>query len=130
MAYITTEEMTAKRKALKAAFPAKAGWKLSIRKRNYSTVCVTVKEYPKSLSFPGHISVNPYGPFSPDAPIYKEKGFEFGEAEVEAINKLIAVAKGNDWYDNSDVMTDYFDTAFYISLSIGDWDAPAVPSTK
>lgn len=28
------------------------------------------------------------------------------------------------WYDNSDLYTDYFDTAFYLHIAIGDYDKP------
>ena len=31
-------------------------------------------------------------------------------------------AGGKTFYDNSDAMTDYFDTAFYTHLQIGSWD--------
>jgi hypothetical protein len=28
------------------------------------------------------------------------------------------------WYDKSDAMVDYFDTGYYLHLSIGTWDKP------
>jgi len=28
------------------------------------------------------------------------------------------------WYDNSDIMTDYFDTAYYYGINVGKWDKP------
>jgi hypothetical protein len=31
---------------------------------------------------------------------------------------------GRAWYDNSDAMIDYFDTAFYVSINVGKWDKP------
>ena len=30
------------------------------------------------------------------------------------------------WYDNSDSMTDYFVTAYYISMEVGSWNTPYV----
>jgi hypothetical protein len=32
--------------------------------------------------------------------------------------------KGDKWYDRSDAMTDYFDTAYYIDIQAGDWAVP------
>jgi len=37
---------------------------------------------------------------------------------------MIAAMKGTKWYDNSDAMTDYFDTAYYLSLKVGQWNKP------
>jgi len=34
--------------------------------------------------------------------------------------------KGDQWYDNSDAMTDYFDTAYYMDINVGQWDKPYV----
>ena len=130
MAYLTKEMVSSKRAALKAAFPLKAGWKFSVRNRNHSTLCVTVVEFPKDYDFPGHISVNPYGKMDPEAPVYREKGFSIGEKEVEALEKMKSIMRGDDWYDNSDIMTDYFDTAFYMNLEVGTWEKPAVASKK
>ena len=31
-----------------------------------------------------------------------------------------------DWYDNSDAMTDYFNTAYYMYINIGKWDKPYI----
>jgi hypothetical protein len=30
--------------------------------------------------------------------------------------------KSQNWFDKSDSMTDYFHTAYYLSLSIGKWN--------
>ena len=34
------------------------------------------------------------------------------------------VKKELKWYDNTDAMIDYFDTAFYIDFEIGKWNKP------
>jgi hypothetical protein len=31
---------------------------------------------------------------------------------------------GKDYYDRSDAMTDYFDTAYYTNINLGKWDKP------
>lgn len=40
------------------------------------------------------------------------------------LTELFAAAKGTEWYDRSDAMTDYFDTAYYIDVNVGTWDKP------
>ncbi len=32
--------------------------------------------------------------------------------------------KSADWYDESDAMTDYFNTAYYVDLNVGKWNKP------
>lgn len=34
------------------------------------------------------------------------------------------IKSGGEWFDESDIMTDYFHTAFYINVSVGTWDKP------
>jgi len=38
--------------------------------------------------------------------------------------ELVGAMKGNKWFDNSDIMTDYFDTAYYLDINVGKWDKP------
>lgn len=38
--------------------------------------------------------------------------------------ELVQAMYGNDWYNNSDVQTDYFDIDFYLNLEVGEWDKP------
>ena len=32
--------------------------------------------------------------------------------------------KSAEWYDESDAMTDYFNTAYYVDLNVGKWNKP------
>lgn len=61
----------------------------------------------------GSLSVNQY---------YVEDHYsgEVKEFLIKAVNAL----KSAGWYDNSDAMTDYFDTAYYFHINIGKWDNP------
>ena len=61
----------------------------------------------------GYVQVNPY---------WYNEHFT-GEAR-DIINKAIDALKSANYYDKSDAMIDYFDTAYYMHLSIGDWDKP------
>ena len=37
--------------------------------------------------------------------------------------------QGTIYYDRSDIQTDYFDVAYYISIHIGKWDKPYILHT-
>jgi len=32
--------------------------------------------------------------------------------------------RGKDFYDNTDIMTDYFDVSHYIDIDVGRWNKP------
>ena len=41
---------------------------------------------------------------------------------AEALDALMSAS----WYDRSDAQVDYFDTAYYINLKVGDWNKPYI----
>lgn len=45
---------------------------------------------------------------------------------TELFEKILRIIRGEDWYDDSDAMTDYFNTAYYIHWGIGKWKKPYV----
>ena len=47
-----------------------------------------------------------------------------GKAKEFLVELFGHIKKAGDWYDNSDAMTDYFDTAFYVDVNIGNWNKP------
>jgi hypothetical protein len=40
------------------------------------------------------------------------------------LSEIFPALKGANWYDNSDVQSDYFDTAYYVDVNVGTWDKP------
>lgn len=42
------------------------------------------------------------------------------------LNEAVTALKAADWYDRSDAMTDYFDTAYYYHIEVGKWNKPYV----
>ena len=117
MPYITSEEIAAKRTAIKKAFP---NWKFSITRRHYSTIFVAVMAAPIQLTEKedGYEQLNRF---------YLQNRFK-GEA-LEAMTKINNIAASgvrelvNDG-DYGSVPT------FYVDLNIGQWDKPFVYTAK
>lgn len=125
MAYITAKDVQAIRTELKAAFPK---WKFSVRKGSGSlSVDVTImqgtvdfSENFKEYNGRRHCQVNQY---------WIDSHWTDAEAKeaLKKINEIMHNAPGRAdpsraYFDHSDAMTDYFHTAFYTHLSIGQWD--------
>ncbi len=103
------------RKWLKETYP---GCRFSVRRDGYSSIFVTLmsadfEAFPKG-SGTVHCSINHYR-------IDSEKGITDRAREVMT-NVRDFVMSYN--YDDSDPMTDYFNTNFYLTLGIGKWSSP------
>lgn len=116
MAYISAAEVKEIRDNIKAAYPVKDGWKWSVRGHNHSSVKASLMAYPKGYKFPGHSDVNYY---------YIDRMENVGEKEKEVLTKVKEILFAKHW-DESDIMTDYFNCAFYVSMEIGRWNKDAV----
>lgn len=124
MAYINKNDVAQIRKELKEAFPK---FKFGVRKDNGLAVDVTIKSGPANFNSifthgRGYTQVNQYhlGNYGEHA--------EFLGKVMDIIKTAPARGegyhKGTGYYDRSDAMTDYFDTAYYIHLNIGSWNTP------
>ena len=60
----------------------------------------------------GHIQVNEY------------RIDQFKGQSLEVLKKIIPLMYVDGWYCNDDIMSDYFDRSYYISVNIGKWDRP------
>lgn len=125
MAYISAEDVKAIRNELKAKFPK---YKFAVRKSSGSLgVDVTLVKGPRNLSDiteNGHTQVNQYwlDRTGKHAIFFKH----ILEIMKEAPSRGEGYHKGRVWYDKSDAMTDYFDTAYYMHLEVGTWSTPYV----
>jgi len=132
MAYISTEEVAAIRKELKAQLPQ---YKFSVTKHHHSSVTVAFMKGPAFAEFQsrdrytgefkddvieGHEQLNHHWAMD----FYGEENGALIKKVEEIIKSAPAKAGGREWYDKSDAMTDYFDTAFYMSIHVGKWDKP------
>lgn len=102
----------------------KYGVKGTLSVRNHSTIVLNIKV--GTIDFYGDygdredarkfgIQVNPY---------WFHEHFE-GRAK-EFLTEAFDALKSAGYYNNSDAMIDYFDTAYYYNINIGKWDKPYV----
>lgn len=115
MAYISKEQVSAKRKALKAALPQ---FKFSVRNRNHSQICVTILEGPIEMTQDprGHEQVNHF---------WINSHYEDKPEVKHVLNTISDICKA----DQREVVYDgdYGSIPnFYVSISIGDWERPYV----
>lgn len=60
-----------------------------------------------------HLGINPYW--------YTD---HYTGTTKDFLDELIPAMKSADWYDRSDISTDYFDTAYYYDVNVGSWQKP------
>jgi hypothetical protein len=133
MAYMNQERKATIAKAVNPIL-AKYGMKGSLSVRNHSTIVLTLAS--GSIDFIGdlnderfllqrtseeidelrkdyNLNVNPYW--------YQE---HYTGTALSFLSEVIPALKSAAWYDRSDAMTDYFDTAYYFDIHVGKWDKP------
>ena len=137
MAYMNQERKAKIATAIKPIL-AKYGLKGSLSVRNHSTICLTVKSGKidfienyinteqrtwngqkmdqrtiDSIRKSQSLDVNPYW--------FHE---HFSGVAKDFLSEAFQALKAADWYDDSDIQTDYFNTAYYVDLNIGKWNKP------
>ena len=116
MAYMCQQTKKELAPAIKAVLN-KYNVKGSIAVQNHSTLVVNIKkgavdfqkDYLGDDNY--HYQINPY---------WFERHYT-GKAKAFLI-ELFAAMRGDKWYDRSDAMTDYFDTAYYMDVNVGQWN--------
>ena len=133
MAYVSQDMKKQLAPAIKAVFK-KYGVKGSISVRHHSSLVVTIRS--GNLDFIGEANQfnREYAErtgqqFYPVTGNYQANPYKGEDAYSDAtigkfFRELTAAMRGNLWYDNSDIQTDYFDTAYYLYINIGTWDKP------
>ena len=124
MAYISANEIKSIRAALKAKFPE---FKFGVRKGTGSySADVIVKSGPVDFNEfcpygQGYAQINHYhlGNYGEHAKFFEEvlDVIKTAPGEIEG---------GRAWFDESDSSVDYFHTAYYIHISVGEWNKPYV----
>ena len=114
----------------------KYGCKGSISTPNRTMLCVTISQGP--IDFIG--KANKQGKehsewtgrtFHPIEGSYQENPYRYAESydgpldqADQFLNELRDAMRGTLYYNNDDIMTDYFDSAYFMSINIGKWDKP------
>ena len=116
MAYVSQELKKQLAPGIKAVLK-KYNMKGSIAVNNHSTLVVNLKsgaiDFAKdSNSDNYHYQINPYW-------CHEHFG---GQAKEFLVELLAAMKPEGVWYDNSDAMIDYFDTAYYVDINVGQWN--------
>lgn len=122
MAYINAASVQAIRNELKKKY--KGALKFSVTKDHHSGVRVVILQ--GTVDFSDQVrdtdkinfSVNQYYLEN-----YGQHAKLLGEI-YEIVKTAPATVGERAWYDNSDSMIDFFDTAYYISIEVGRWDRP------
>ena len=129
------QERKAKISAMLKPVLKKYGVKGTLRLDNNSTITLNIKEgsvdfiqnyletvknsfqvsteQNKYITEKQYLDVNPYW--------YHD---HFSGIAKSFLKEAMDALKGAGWYDRSDAMTDYFDTAYYVGISIGQWKKP------
>lgn len=143
MAYVNKEKKAQIKEALKQVMPS--DWKWSLAVRNHSTAVLTISKAPVDLvsifcdaaDAYNKRRVEIYGEREQSTSYQREKGnYDVSTWSLQHMteglqNRYIAAtfkklfdAMNTNNYDNSDIMTDYFDVGHYVDIQIGKWNKP------
>jgi hypothetical protein len=128
MSYISTQEVTEIRKALKEKFGNYL--KFSVRREAASTVSIAIIS--GSVDFSETLKSAKYGNGTyREINTYYPNNYGVNSGLISDIVNTIKTAPGNlpngkAWYENSHAESDYFDVAFYINLIIGTYEKPYI----
>ena len=129
MAYVSQEMKKELAPGIKAVLK-KYGMKGSISINHHSSLVVTLQEGP--LCFEGLDARGERifyeatdGRFYSQVNTYHIDKFYNG-VTADFLNELVAAMKGKtsrgEWYNKTDIMTDYFDIAYYVNVNVGKFD--------
>lgn len=134
MAYIDQETKKKLAPEIKKVLK-KYGMKGTISIKNHMALCVTLRQ--GALDLIGNI--NRYNkelcdqtgePFFEVKDYYQANAINYRGTGNETIDsffrELISAMKGDIWFDNSDSMTDYFHTAYYLDIDVGKYNRPYI----
>ena len=115
MAYVSQDDKKALAPAIKAVLK-KYNMKGSIAVRHHSTLVVNIRS--GAIDFgqdarDGYLQVNPYWIDQHYAGVARD-----------FLNELLDAMKGPNFFDESDIQTDYFHRSHYTDINVGTWNKP------
>lgn len=75
----------------------------------------TVNSYGDIMAKPEYIQVNEYWIDENYSGIVRD-----------FLNELVSAMKGENWFNKSDIQSDYFHIKHYVSVNVGNWDKPYI----
>ena len=118
MAYYSQEMKKAVQPAMKKLLK-EYGLKGSLSVRDHRTVVLTIKS--GAIDFNKSSNADDY---NRQVNVYWIDEHWTGKAKEFLTKAKALLNTGN--YDNSDIMTDYFDVGWYVDINLGKWDQPYV----
>ncbi len=132
MAYMSQEHKAKLAPTIKAICK-KYGVKATLSVRNHMSLVLTVKQ--GSIDFIGNYNesilerdptgnrhINPADKYIQVNPYHY--GSHFSGRAKAFLSEVIPAMYGPDYFDESDIQTDYFHCSHYVDVNIGRWDAP------
>jgi len=134
MAYVSQEKKQSLAPAIKAILK-KHSLKGSLSVRHHSALVLTVKS--GKIDFisnynaiqskkirPDHLPFHPASDNLDVNPYWYHEHFD-GKA-LEFLKEVIPAMKGPEYFDHSDIQSDYFHCSHYFDVQIGKWDKPYI----
>ena len=130
MAYINAEDVNHIRVALKKEFPQ---YKFSVTRDHHLGVNINFMKGPRFAEYEyfdrysgemkkdnldGHHQINHFHLES----FYGKENAEILGKVSEIAHTAPGLAGGKKYYNNKDIQSDYFDVAYYVSISVGKWN--------
>ena len=130
MAYISAEDVKHIRNELKKEFPQ---YKFSVSRDHWLGVNINFMKGPRFAEY------EYFDKYTHETKMDNLDGYHqinhfhtkdfYGEENAKILDKVSEIAHtapakngGKVWYNKSDAMTDYFDIAYYVSISVGKWN--------
>ena len=134
MAYISTDDVKHIRNTLKKELPQ---FKFSVVRDHHSSVTIALMKGPAFNDYEYFDRYNNTITTSnlSDGEHHQINQFHledfYGKENADILSKIDTISRtapakngGKVWYNDSDIMTDYFDIAYYVHISVGKWNKP------
>ena len=134
MAYISTDDVKHIRNELKKELPQ---YKFSVVRDHHSSVSISLMKGP---AFNDYEYFDRYNNTITTANLSDGEHHQinqfhledfYGKENADILSKIDTISRtapakngGKVWYNDSDIMTDYFDIAYYVHISVGKWNKP------
>lgn len=135
MAYISQDEKKVLAVEIKSVLK-KYGMKATIGVSNHSTLVVNIKS--GSLDIIGNWfekQTERHNADQFDKPEYIQVNEfwidnQYTGKVKDFLNELVSAMKGENWFDRSDLQSDYFNVKHYTNINVGKWSSPYILEKK